>query len=100
MKEKILQVRDKAMEFYKKHEEACEIAAIVTLDVIQVGVVLYLGGLIGKELGYSRGYKVGYHDGRCEVLDSICNSGDEGEVWSYIDQHNNKIRYVFKAIRK
>ena len=100
MREKLLRARDKALEFYKKHENACDIAAIVTLDVVQVGLALYFGGLVGNEFGFSRGYKVGHRDGMCDVLDSICDSGDRGEVYTYKDNLNNEIKYIFKAVRK
>lgn len=116
MREKLLQARDKALEFYKKHENACDIAAIVTLDVLQVGLALYLGGLVGKEFGYSRGYKKGFFDGekttiakdfiyesKKEILDSILNAGDSGKVFTHFDTIDGvtvDTDYIFKAIRK
>ena len=120
MKEKLLQVRDKAIEFYKNHEEACEIAAIVTVDVIQVGLALYLGAIVGDEFGFSRGYKKGYKNGYFDgesttiakdfiyeqkkaLLDSILDAGESGKVFTHFDTIDGvkvDTDYIFKAIRK
>lgn len=66
MDQKKMSIKDKAKQFYKKHETAC----MLTVDVIAVSWIVYLTYV----LGYSRGTKSSY---AAELAKSVWNNAHE-----------------------
>lgn len=102
MEQKKMSIKDKAIQFYKKHETAC----LLTVDVIAASGIVYLT----YALGYSRGKNSKYAE---ELVKSIWDEthatieagGEEGvvrNVWKRLPDGtlipNGKIRYFAQRV--